>query len=542
VTTAFDPPARPGRWSRGRNRLARGWRRFRRWRRGRPFWAGFFLLLGGLQLFLSSNLSLGGLQVHVGPEGFLSYLLPLLLLACGVLLWATPQHRLFYGVIGALTSVYSLIGLNLGGFFLGMLFGVIGSTLAIAWVPVQLLQPPAGEATEPEPEAERYAAEPVTASFDELMTGPLTDTLPQPVNPLVPDAGSDRPEAEPEQPAAPTRPAEPGVPRQRPPSPDSSAVDDPPPHGLGGPLPRRSPPLYSIALILLAVGALGTVGLNGAVPAYAAPCDATPTAGTQPAPATTSATTPASTPAAAPAQSQAAQSGDTIGDVVGGVGDAVGDLLVGAETPTPGVSAATSPTPTGAGPTEQATAPATGCDDSGSGPGPGSSPGPGAATPTAGPQTPAPRIALAAGQPAVAARPSRLTGSRVTMSGLSFDGVAELKTIDGTAIRALQFSMEKSVTTDFKLEAPEANGARVVFETKALTVNGNVTFYASRFAGKLCDPVSQLVCVIPLVFTPDSPPSLTLPEMAFGDPDIQLVFVDSDTLTGTPILRMTVES
>jgi hypothetical protein len=46
VTTTLEPPA-PA------NALVRGWRAFRRWRRGRPFWGGLFLLLAGLELFLT---------------------------------------------------------------------------------------------------------------------------------------------------------------------------------------------------------------------------------------------------------------------------------------------------------------------------------------------------------------------------------------------------------------------------------------------------------------------------------------------------------
>src|SRR5688500_14743789 len=88
---------------------------FRRWRRSRPFWGGLLLLIAGLELFLSANMTLGDLEVHMGPEGFLSYLLPLLLILTGLLSVVTPGQRLFYGVLGLLTAVYSLVGLNLGG-------------------------------------------------------------------------------------------------------------------------------------------------------------------------------------------------------------------------------------------------------------------------------------------------------------------------------------------------------------------------------------------------------------------------------------------
>ena len=110
---------------------------FRHWRRTRPFWGGLLLVLAGLELFFSANLTLGDLQVHFGPEGFLSYLLPLLLLLCGVLTWVTPGQRLFYGILGLLTAVYSLVGLNFGGFVAGMFLGILGGALVLAWSPAR---------------------------------------------------------------------------------------------------------------------------------------------------------------------------------------------------------------------------------------------------------------------------------------------------------------------------------------------------------------------------------------------------------------------
>ncbi|MET8154572.1 DUF6114 domain-containing protein, partial [Actinoplanes sp. NPDC005259] len=124
---------------------------FRRWRRARPFWGGLLLLIAGLELFLSANLSLGDLQLHFGPEGFLSYLLPLMLILCGALTWVTPAQRLFYGILGLLTAVYSLIGLNLGGFFVGMLLGIVGGALVLAWSP-RRPQPGATDTAPEDPE------------------------------------------------------------------------------------------------------------------------------------------------------------------------------------------------------------------------------------------------------------------------------------------------------------------------------------------------------------------------------------------------------
>jgi Family of unknown function (DUF6114) len=164
---------RPGAARRFWQGFQRGRRTFRRWRRGRPFWAGVFLILGGLQLFLSTQLNLGDIEISFGPQGFLAILLPVVLVLCGILVWVTPQHRMFYSVIGSVTAVYSLLGLNLGGWFLGMLFGIIGGALGISWTPVTPKPPPAEQVPPPLPPDQAADERPT-----EDLTGPLVDEPP----------------------------------------------------------------------------------------------------------------------------------------------------------------------------------------------------------------------------------------------------------------------------------------------------------------------------------------------------------------------------
>src|SRR5215475_8288117 len=116
-------------------RFTRAWRAFRRWRKHRPFWGGLLLMLAGLELLYSGNLNLGNIQVHLGLIGFKSYIIPLVVILCGALAWATPSQRLFYGIIGTAAVVYSIVSVNLGGFIIGLLLGVFGGALTIAWVP-----------------------------------------------------------------------------------------------------------------------------------------------------------------------------------------------------------------------------------------------------------------------------------------------------------------------------------------------------------------------------------------------------------------------
>ncbi|MGW0609306.1 DUF6114 domain-containing protein [Streptomyces sp. NPDC002788] len=109
---------------------------FRRWRADRPFWGGLLLTLGGAEILLTLKASLDVI-LHVGMQGLAGYLLPVVMLLCGVLILCNPAQRLFYSVIGVLVSLGSWLTSNLGGFFVGLLLGVVGSCLTFGWLPDQ---------------------------------------------------------------------------------------------------------------------------------------------------------------------------------------------------------------------------------------------------------------------------------------------------------------------------------------------------------------------------------------------------------------------
>jgi Family of unknown function (DUF6114) len=115
--------------------LRRGWRAFRAWRRSRPFWGALQIMIGGTEIFLT-GLSPLKVIVHLGLEGLAGQAIPILMIVCGALLLISPDQRLFYGVIAFLASAGSWITSNLGGFIIGMVFGLIGASMAIAWGPV----------------------------------------------------------------------------------------------------------------------------------------------------------------------------------------------------------------------------------------------------------------------------------------------------------------------------------------------------------------------------------------------------------------------
>ncbi|MWK36267.1 hypothetical protein GEV43_20960 [Actinomadura sp. J1-007] len=100
-----------------------------------------------------------------------------------------------------------------------------------------------------------------------------------------------------------------------------------------------------------------------------------------------------------------------------------------------------------------------------------------------------------------------LRAASLTMTGLSYDGVAELSSARGT-VRALKFSMSKAVLKDVD-QTTRNGGGRTRLRTGNLTLDGDVVMYTTRMSSKLLG--------IPLTFTPEQPPPLTLPYMVMTD-------------------------
>ncbi|WP_374404632.1 DUF6114 domain-containing protein [Streptomyces sp. 35G-GA-8] len=127
-----DPPAGAAVPAGGRHPL----RAFTAWRGRRPFWGGTLLLLGGVEILLTEQASIS-VVLQAGAGGIAAYLLPLVMAVCGLLVLLNPGQRLFYSVIGVLVALGTWITSNLGGFFVGLVLGVVGSSLAFGWLPDQ---------------------------------------------------------------------------------------------------------------------------------------------------------------------------------------------------------------------------------------------------------------------------------------------------------------------------------------------------------------------------------------------------------------------
>ncbi|MGW2091810.1 DUF6114 domain-containing protein [Promicromonospora sukumoe] len=211
-----DGPADAGRPGL-RTRFA-DWRRdFRPWRRQRPFVGGVLVVLAGLEmLFLRGPIGLDQLGVNVvlkfGVEGAQATILPLTLILLGVLVIAMPVHRIFYGVLALAISVYSIAGVNLGGWVVGFLLGVVGGVIVVSWGPEEADAGTAEEAGEKEepggeaapggpgaddgavPETDSAQADAGRTDAPQAAVGPVPDGAPDTPREPAPDA---EPAAEP---------------------------------------------------------------------------------------------------------------------------------------------------------------------------------------------------------------------------------------------------------------------------------------------------------------------------------------------------------
>ncbi|MFE9104835.1 DUF6114 domain-containing protein [Actinomadura geliboluensis] len=147
---------------------------FRRWRRTRPFWGGVFAVLGGLEL-IAIPLAPLPLVVHQGMAGVASWLIGALLVTAGVLMWAQPAQRSFYGVLAVLLSLASFLTSNFGGFFVALLLGLVGGALGFAWSPAAPARPAA-----PAPRRARHGGRLTAIALPAALGLPLLAPWPTP--------------------------------------------------------------------------------------------------------------------------------------------------------------------------------------------------------------------------------------------------------------------------------------------------------------------------------------------------------------------------
>jgi ABC-type multidrug transport system fused ATPase/permease subunit len=122
---------------------------FARWRSRRPFAGGTLLVLGGM-IIAAIPIRLQMIQATQGPSySALGIVFAAMVVACGVFAIVKPQLSTLIGVTGIAMSILSLIG-AFGGLVIGMLVGIVGGSLCVAW------QEPGTEDTEATTGEERF--------------------------------------------------------------------------------------------------------------------------------------------------------------------------------------------------------------------------------------------------------------------------------------------------------------------------------------------------------------------------------------------------
>lgn len=124
-------------WKQVHEWTATNWSQFNDWRAERPFFGGVLLMLAGIVItwvpmqILPDIIFIGG-QV----AGFLAVgaMFGVFVFLSGVYALYKPSLSDEIGVAGVVLSIMSLFG-SLGGLFLGMLLGILGGNLCIAWKP-----------------------------------------------------------------------------------------------------------------------------------------------------------------------------------------------------------------------------------------------------------------------------------------------------------------------------------------------------------------------------------------------------------------------
>ncbi|HET9655250.1 MAG TPA: DUF6114 domain-containing protein [Kineosporiaceae bacterium] len=491
--------------------LARARTALRDWRLSRPFWGGLFTLLSGLEFFFSTQENpLGGLKVSFGQQGFLAWVLPLALVLCGLLGLFNPLQRMFYGIVAAAAAVFGLMGLNLGGFMLGTLLGMIGGGLMASWMPIDSGGDPAAGEPDGNPGAAQEdpvpQADPAGSSDGGFGSGYQTE----------PVAGTDLPARGPA--------GEGHAPAS------GTAVGSPtPPDRAGAGVLRHGGEAMAVLLVVLAV-ATGTCLLRSGR-AEAATC-AGPT------------TTPAASCPADPAASATAVPASTASPTSVPTAAASATSVPTATVPTATVPATSAPAGTPTTPAvspSAAPSPGTGGTAAGNASSVGNTAGAG----VVGGSAPAPAVADAAALPAIygtatTATPApagvlkvagewTLTTDTMLMKGMKYDGVFDVPKAGGGTIRALRFSMDSVSHTPFKLVTQDQSG-RMTFTAGELSVSGNAQVYCTYLHG-------NLLGIFPVRYSPSTPPPISLPGVALpvliGSVSLGLVDVQSQSLTAS---------
>ncbi|MFT4287171.1 DUF6114 domain-containing protein [Nocardioides sp.] len=125
--------------------LVSAWLWFRAWRRTRPFWGGLWCIVAGAWIVKAMSFSIG-LALTGGWSYAAGYVMGGGLILFGLVTWLAPHYRSLCGLVAFLIALGAFPTANLGGYLVGSVLGVIGSSMIWAWGEKKPRRP-AGRAT-----------------------------------------------------------------------------------------------------------------------------------------------------------------------------------------------------------------------------------------------------------------------------------------------------------------------------------------------------------------------------------------------------------
>jgi hypothetical protein len=114
------------------------WKRFKHWRKRRPFAGGLLLILSGIAIAAPAYITvrISDLLVMISTvSGVSTLLIGAALIMFGLGSWFRQETSSYLGVLAILVAIIALPTTNLGGFVIGSLLGIIGGALSFAWQP-----------------------------------------------------------------------------------------------------------------------------------------------------------------------------------------------------------------------------------------------------------------------------------------------------------------------------------------------------------------------------------------------------------------------
>ncbi|MER5974493.1 hypothetical protein ABT112_33115 [Streptomyces sp. NPDC002055] len=132
------------------------------------------------------------------------------------------------------------------------------------------------------------------------------------------------------------------------------------------------------------------------------------------------------------------------------------------------------------------------------------------------------------GAPLLPDEPWQLESSKLTLRGLDYKGIVEVKTYSGKVKKVLKFTAEKTDIDDLHqlVEGPQGTTSHVQARkgTTSTIRDGTVTMYTEELKGKLFG-------LFPVTFSPDTPPPLNVSIAVFTDVQVRQAGQFGGTLT-----------